>query len=76
MSEYESFEAFVESKDFEFKTSSEKAFEELVETAKREKYYELASEEFTTLEEKLSHNNLKDLEHFQKRSARFLERKL
>lgn len=62
--EYRSFEAFVESKDFEFKTSSEEAFEKLVKTAKREKYYEIASEEFTSLEEKLSHNNLKDLETF------------
>ena len=62
--EYASFEAFVESKDFEFKTSSEQAFEKLLKTAKREKYYEVASEEFNDLEEKLSHNNLKDLETF------------
>ena len=62
--EYKSFEAFVESKDFEFKTSSEQAFEKLVKTAKREKYYEVASEEFSSLEEKLSHNTLKDLETF------------
>lgn len=62
--EYKSFEAFVESKDFEFKTSSEQAFEKLVKTAKREKYYEIASEEFSSLKEKLSHNTLKDLETF------------
>ena len=62
--EYKSFEAFVDSKDFEFKTSSEQAFEKLVKTAKREKYYEISSEEFSSLEEKLSHNNLKDLETF------------
>lgn len=62
--EYELFEAFVESRDFEFKTSSEKAFQELVKIAKREKYHEIASEEFAGLEDKLSHNNLKDLETF------------
>ncbi len=62
--EYKSFEAFVESKDFEFKTSSEQAFEKLVKTAKREKYYEIAREEFSSLKEKLSHNTLKDLETF------------
>jgi len=62
--EYKSFEAFVESKDFEFKTSSEQAFEKLVKTAKREKYYEVASEEFSSLKEKLSHNTLKDLQTF------------
>ncbi len=62
--EYQSFEAFVATKNFEFKTSSEKIFFDLVKTAKREKYYEIASEEFASLEQKLSHNNLKDLETF------------
>jgi carboxyl-terminal processing protease len=63
--DYNSFKSFVESQDFEFKTASETAFDELVQTAKREKYYDLASEEFSILEQKLSHNNLKDLETFQ-----------
>ena len=63
--DYELFKAFVESQEFEFLTASEKAFEQLVKTAKREKYFEIASEEFSSLEEKLSHNNLKDLETFQ-----------
>lgn len=62
--EYQSFEAFVATKNFEFKTSSEKIFFDLVKTAKREKYYEIAGEEFASLEQKLSHNNLKDLETF------------
>jgi carboxyl-terminal processing protease len=62
--DYNSFKSFVESRDFEFKTASETAFDELVQTAKREKYYDLASEEFSILEQKLSHNNLKDLETF------------
>ena len=63
--DYGLFKEFVESQDFEFKTASEKAFDQLVKIAKREKYYDLASEEFTTLEQQLSHNNLKDLETFQ-----------
>jgi carboxyl-terminal processing protease len=63
--DYNSFKSFVEEREFEFQTSSEKAFEELVNTAVREKYYDLAKEEFSILEEKLSHNNLKDLETFQ-----------
>lgn len=63
--EYASFKAFVEENGFEFKTASEQAFDELIETAKREKYYALAEEEFSVLEEKLSHNNLKDLETFE-----------
>ena len=63
-SDYEAFEAFVQRKDFDFQTASEKAFEELVKIAKKEKYHQVAGEEFASLEEKLSHNNLKDLETF------------
>jgi carboxyl-terminal processing protease len=63
--EYESFKSYVEDQDFEFKTASEQAFDELVSAAKREKYYDLAEEQFSSLEQKLSHNNLKDLETFQ-----------
>ena len=37
----------------------------MIKTAKREKYYEFAEEEFESLKEKLSHNNLKDLETFE-----------
>jgi len=70
--EYHSFEAFVESKDFEFKTASEKMFADLVKTAKREKYYEIAGDEFSSLEQKLSHNNLKDLETFQEEIRQIL----
>ena len=70
--EYESFKSFVEDQDFEFKTASEQAFDELVKTAVREKYYDLAKEQFSVLEEKLSHNNLKDLETFQEEIRQIL----
>ncbi|MFO7670598.1 MAG: S41 family peptidase [Bacteroidales bacterium] len=75
-SDYASFESFVESKNFEFKTSSEQAFEELVKIAKREKYYEIAGEEFSSLEDKLSHNNLKDLSTFGKEIRQILEEEI
>ena len=63
--DYDSFKAFIQKDTFEFLTSSEQAFEDLIKTAKREKYYEFAEEEFESLKEKLSHNNLKDLETFE-----------
>lgn len=63
--EYDLFKSFVEEQDFEFMTASEEAFKNLVKTAKREKYFDIAADEFSSLEEKLSHNNLKDLETFQ-----------
>jgi len=64
-SEYELFEVFLEEQEFEFKTASEKAFAELMKTAKREKYYDIAEEEFVLLQNKLSHNNLQDLDTFE-----------
>jgi carboxyl-terminal processing protease len=62
--DYALFEAFLQERNFEFRTASEQAFDNLVKSAKREKYYELAEDEFSSLEKKLSHNNLKDLETF------------
>jgi carboxyl-terminal processing protease len=62
--EYSSFKDFVGQQDFEFQTASEKLFNSLVRTAQREKYYEVAREDFDRLEQRLSHNNLKDLETF------------
>ena len=59
--EYQSFKDFVGDQDFEFQTASEKLFDSLERTARREKYYDLAREEFEQLEKKLAHNNLKDL---------------
>ena len=63
--DYSLFKAFIEGNNFEFRTASEKAFGQLLKSAKREKYYELAEAEFASLEEKLSHDNLKDLETFE-----------
>jgi carboxyl-terminal processing protease len=70
--DYDLFEAFLEEKNFEFQTSSEKQFANLVASAKREKYYDLAKEEFASLEEKLSHDNLKDLETFEEEIRQIL----
>jgi len=63
--DYDLFKAFIEENNFEFRTASEKTFDQLLKSAKKEKYYELAEAEFAALEEKLSHDNLKDLETFE-----------
>lgn len=70
--DYDSFKSFLKEKDFEFQTASEQAFSNLVTHAKREKYYDLAEEEFASLKEKLSHDNLKDLETFKKEIRQIL----
>jgi len=74
--DYELFKAFVEERDFEFQTASEKAFADLMVTAKREKYFALAEEEFASLEEKLLHNNLKDLQTFKKEIKQILQEEI
>lgn len=70
--DYGLFKTFLEEQNFEFQTASEKVFANLVASAKREKYYDLAEEEFASLEEKLSHDNLKDLETFEKEIRQIL----
>jgi carboxyl-terminal processing protease len=70
--DFNSFKQFIEAEEFEFTTASEKAFEQLINSAKREKYYEMAKDEFASLEEKLSHNNLKDLETFEEEIRQIL----
>ena len=74
--DYDLFKVFLEEKEFEFKTSSEKAFADLLKSAKREKYYELAEKEFASLEEKLSHNNLKDLDTFEEEIRQILSEEI
>ncbi|MEN8201760.1 MAG: S41 family peptidase [Bacteroidota bacterium] len=75
-SEYDLFKAFIKENTFEFKTASEKVFEDLIKTARREKYYEIAEEEFTSLKLKLSHNNLQDLETFEKEIRQILSEEI
>ena len=70
--DYGLFKAFIEENNFEFRTASEKVFDQLLKSAKREKYYELAEAEFASLEEKLSHDNFKDLETFEEEIRQIL----
>lgn len=74
--EYDAFKEFVTRKDFEYETASEKAFDKLLETAKREKYYQLSEEEFAALKAKLSHNNMQDMETFREEIQQILEEEI
>ena len=73
---YAAFSEYVESRDFEFETASESALQELIETAKKEKYYDIGKEEFRALEKRLSHNNLKDLQTFRDEIQQLLEEEI
>lgn len=61
---FEGFKAFVKTKDFEYESKSEQMLNELKETAQKEKYFELASEEFEKMMEKLHPNADKDMTVF------------
>ncbi len=63
-SEYKRFKEFVKSKGFEYETQSESDLKKLIATAKDEKYFDLASEEFAVLEKKLAHDDDRDLDNF------------
>lgn len=73
---YSSFCDYVGSRDFTYRTLSEETLENLIGVAKREKYYDLAAVELEKLEEKLTHDNGKDLNTFQDEIKQFLKEEL
>ena len=71
--DFQAFKSFVAERDFEFETASEKAFNKLVETAKKEKYYALSESEFDALRNKLDHSNEEDMETFRTEIVQMIE---
>ena len=62
--EYKLFKVFVKRKGFEYETQSEKVLKKLIVTAKEEKYYDIAAEQFSILEKSLAHDDDRDLDNF------------
>jgi carboxyl-terminal processing protease len=73
---YDNFRAFLASRDFTYSTRSEESMKKLIETARREKYYDLADEEFSALEQKLAHDNEKDLNNFSEEIKQLLKEEI
>ena len=61
---YTDFKEFVKSRNFSYESATEKLFAELLETAKKERYYSVAKEQFENLKVKIGHELDKDLEQF------------
>ncbi|MBA4410049.1 MAG: S41 family peptidase [Bacteroidota bacterium] len=61
---YADFTQFVKNKDFKYESKTEEEMDNLLEVAKREKYYDISKDEFEKLKQKLGHNLEQDLEHF------------
>ncbi|SHF45369.1 C-terminal processing peptidase-3. Serine peptidase. MEROPS family S41A [Mariniphaga anaerophila] len=61
---YNQFSTFVKSKEFEYESQSKHILESLIEKAKEEKYYDLASDEFEAIKTRLEPHLDKDLNVF------------
>jgi len=73
---YNDFENYVRRRNFTYSTKSEESLKKLIETAKQEKYYDLAETEFANLETKLTHDNNKDLLHFKDEISSLLKQEI
>lgn len=74
--DFDEFKHLVLSREFHYETRSEESLKKLIETAKREKYYELAQDEFSALEITLAHNNEKDLNNFSEEIKQLLKEEI
>lgn len=70
--DYNDFVNFLKGKDYDYTTESDDQLEELIKTAKEEKYYENAEAAFTELKGKLAHDKEKDLQTFKAEISRLL----
>lgn len=61
---YSDFAQFIKNQDFKYESKTEKELDQLIDVAKKEKYYDLSKEEFEKLKVHLGHNLDQDLEHF------------
>ncbi len=61
---FSDFKAFVKERQFSYQSETEKVFKELMETAKEEKYFDVAEVEFEQLKMKIGHELDQDFESF------------
>lgn len=62
--DYQDFLTFLKDKSYDYTTRSDDQLNELIKTAKQEKYYGQAQSEFEALKSKLAHDKDKDLQTF------------
>ncbi|MDA9121229.1 S41 family peptidase [Flavobacteriales bacterium] len=62
---YSEFKSWLETKEFDYTTDSEKVMGKLKEVAEEEKYFERIEIEYNALNEQVRHNKTHDLEEFQ-----------
>lgn len=74
--DYEGFKNFLKDKNFDYKTESEEILNQLLKTAKKEKYLEQTKKEFEVLKKKLAHDKNKDLNIFKDEIKGFLSKEI
>lgn len=62
---FSGFKSWLETKEFDYTTDSEKVLEKLKEVAEEEKYFARIEAEYNALEGQITHNKTHDLEEFQ-----------
>lgn len=73
---YADFKAFLKAKDYSYQTESEQLLAKLEETAKKEKYYEGAEEEYADLKAKIAEDKKDDLDKFSEEIKQLLENEI
>ena len=75
-SDYNDFINYLEGREYDYKTKSEKKMEELIEAMKEDKYYPSATNEVENLKAKVSHNKQRDLELFEKEISEIISNEI
>jgi carboxyl-terminal processing protease len=73
---YDEFTRWLEDKEFDYTTDSEKMLERLKEVAEEEKYFGRIETEYTALLDQIKHNKVHDLEEFQQEVKELLRGEL
>ena len=71
--DYSDFRKFLLEKKFSYRTATQETLADLIETAKKEKYYDLHRELFSDMEKDLEHNLDEDLNIFKKEIVELIE---
>ena len=74
--EYDDFLNWLKGKDYDYTTEVEQTIDDLIESAKDEKYYQDIEEQITSLRKKVQHNKDQDLQKFKAEVKELLEEEI
>lgn len=74
--EYAEFVAWLDGKDYDYTTEVEQTIDDLIESAKDEKYYQDIEDQIASLRKKVQHNKDQDLQKFKSEIKELLEEEI